>query len=431
MLKAGQASREITPPLGIELAGFHKPPGQERKITAIRQPPVARALALQSGETQAAIVSLEVLGFARDFAVGIQERVGRQTGIPAAHVRVCATHTHSAPTLSFLRQWGAVSKEYLQTVADRAVEAVAAAQKDLAETDLYLGKQRVVGGNHNRTTKTWRSDEAFGPEASDSERWLDTMLHALYFLREKPKESLLWYQFSAHPVCYTDGSAGPDWPGLVASKIRARDGYDPGFLQGHCGDVNPGDGATFLGDPEKVSEAVWTALHHATSHSENVPVEAIRVIRSEVRLPLDMARLRSELELYRKQPEICTAGEWVDAGFAKDWYASASQWPEDRREYAAPISGLALGDVALLFHPAELYSSYGLTIQRDSPFRDTLVCGYTDDLVGYVTDPQAYSQKEYAALVVPKILNLPPFDPGAGRQLTAASLKLLHQLKSA
>ena len=30
--------RRHHPPLGIELAGFHKPPGRERRITGIRQP---------------------------------------------------------------------------------------------------------------------------------------------------------------------------------------------------------------------------------------------------------------------------------------------------------------------------------------------------------------------------------------------------------
>ena len=36
-LSIGQAVLDITPTLGIEFAGFHKPPGQERRITGIRQ----------------------------------------------------------------------------------------------------------------------------------------------------------------------------------------------------------------------------------------------------------------------------------------------------------------------------------------------------------------------------------------------------------
>ncbi len=89
---------------------------------------------------------------------------------------------------------------------------------------------------------------------------------------------------------------------------------------------------------------------------------------------------------------------------------------------------MQLGDVGLVFHPAELYSCYGLTIRRDSPLADTLVVGYTDDIIGYLPDPNAYKAGEYSAITVPKILDLPPFTPTAARALTAASIEMLNKL---
>jgi len=56
------------------------------------------------------------------------------------------------------------------------------------------------------------------------------------------------------------------------------------------------------------------------------------------------------------------------------------------------------------------------------------VVGYSDDFVGYVTDPAAHQANEYAAVVVPKILGLPSFKPEAGRVLAEASIKLLKRL---
>jgi len=430
MLEAGEGIADITPPLGIELAGFHKPPGKERRITGIRQPTAARALVLRTLGTQAAIVVLDVLGFSGDVARGFQRRVARQTGIPASQVRVCATHSHSAPSLMFLRQWGAVSKEYNQLVETRAVEAVVAAKKDLAPADLYLGKDRVLGGNHNRNSKSWKTDTEFTTDSGDHERWLDTTLHALYFQREKPRRNLLWYQFSAHAVCYTDTLAGPDWPGLVATKMQERDDLRPSFLQGHCGDVNPGDGATSLGDPEKVSEAIYVALHHAANHSEFVEVDDIRMLTQEVKIPLDLERLQSQIAGYRENPAACTKGEWVDAPFAEDWFKSAVKWKQGHNTYTTRISAMRLGQVGFLFHPAELFSCYGLTIRRDSPFPNTVVVGYSDDMIGYVTDPAAYEKGEYAAVVVPKIIGLPPFKTKAGRELAGAAVAALKKLAS-
>ena len=60
-LRAGEGVADITPPLGIEMAGFHKPPGQERRIEAIRQSCEVRALVLTLGSTQVAICSLDAL----------------------------------------------------------------------------------------------------------------------------------------------------------------------------------------------------------------------------------------------------------------------------------------------------------------------------------------------------------------------------------
>ncbi len=80
----------------------------------------------------------------------------------------------------------------------------------------------------------------------------------------------------------------------------------------------------------------------------------------------------------------------------------------------------------MVFHPAELYSCYGLQIRRDAALPDTLVVGYSDGIIGYLPDPYAYQTQEYAATTVPKILDLPPFTPTAGRQLTAAAIAMLR-----
>ena len=89
------------------------------------------------------------------------------------------------------------------------------------------------------------------------------------------------------------------------------------------------------------------------------------------------------------------------------------------------ISAMQIGDVGLAFHPSELYSYYGLAIQRSSPLPETIVVGYTDGLIGYLTDPAAYRNGEYAALTVPKILDIPPFTPTAAAALTAAVVQLI------
>lgn len=426
-LSVGEGVVDTTPPLGIELGGFHRAPGNERRIEGIRQATAARALVIQQGDVQVALISLDLAGTSDEVARRIRQQVAIETKIPAANVRVCSTHTHSMPAFLYLRQWGAIPQDYMATVEKKAVEAVKRAQADLASAKLLVGKSRAVGASFNRTTKNFKTDEQFGPDSTDSERWLDTMLHVLFFERGGGKSSLLWYHFSAHPVCYADEQAGPDWLGLVHDLVQESHHVAPSFLQGHAGDVNPGAGDPWRGDAEQTAHAVHKAIAAAMSNLSGVPVTTLRAQTASHGVAFDMDLFNAWLARYRDEPAKCASGEWVDAGFAKDWYEDNVQRQPDQRELPVEISALQLGDLGLVFHPSELYSYYGLAIQRSSPLAHTIVVGYTDGLIGYLTDPAAYRSGEYAALTVPKILDIPPFAPTAAAQLTAAVGQLLKR----
>jgi neutral ceramidase len=427
-LRVGEGVTDITPPIGTELAGFHRSPGKERRTTSVRQPASARALVFGNTPTELfAIVSLDVCAVSQEFCREVTQKIARSSEIAAENIRIGATHTHSMPTLRYFRQWGRLPQDYRDMVAKRILEAVELARKDMAPAELFLGKQSVEGASHNRTSKEFKTEEQFTKDSTDSERWLDTTLHALHFVRKGAGKNLLWYQFSAHPVCYADEQAGPGYPGLVASKMKAQDGISPSFLQGHCGDVN--SGTSGRGDAEVVSDAIVKALRQAIKSARPVNVDEIRQATATFQAPLDIELHKRQLEEYRADPAKCIDGPWVDAEFAREWYDVASKWDLNQTTYATPISALRLGDVALFFHPGELYSVYGLTLRRDSPFRDTLAIGYVDDLIGYVPDPKAYERREYSAVVVPKIMSLPCYKPEVGRELTAAGLDLLRKVK--
>jgi neutral ceramidase len=426
-LRVGEGVTDITPPLGTELAGFHKAPGKERRSVAVRQPASARALVFSTGTNRFALVSLDVCAVSQEFCRAVKQELSQKSGIAAANIRIAASHTHSMPTLRYFRQWGRLPEGYRDMVHQRVVEAVTRACDDMAPARLFLGKERVVGASHNRTAANYKTDGLFTKESNDSERWLDTMLHALHFVREGTGRDIFWYQFSAHPVCYADENAGPDYPGLVAQKMKAQANLSPSFLQGHCGDVN--SGTSGRGDAEKVSDAIVAALQKAIKGARAVDVREIRQATGTFHAPLDIELHKKQLGEYRADPGQCTKGPWVDAEFAREWHEVMSKWDLKQTSYATPIAALRLGDVGLFFHPGELYSVYGLTLRRDSGFRDTIVVGYVDDLIGYVPDPTAYAKGEYSAMVVPKIMSLPCYKPEVGRELTAQGLELLRTLK--
>ncbi len=428
--RAGQASVDITPPLGIEMGGFHRAPDNPRVVTGIRQPAAIRTLVLDDGTSRTVIASVDLLGMSREMATRVRKRIERECGVPAKNAHLCATHSHSMPSFRFLRQWGAISPAYMRVVEDKTVASVSQAIEDLAPAECYIGSQATVGANFNRTSDTWKTDQAFTDDSTDDDRWLDTQVHVLHIERSAHKNNLLWYHFCAHPVCYTDGQAGPDWPGHVEQIINERFGIVPSLLQGHIGDVNPGNGEPWLGVADKTAALVSDGIGQAIQGARSLAVTRMRSVAEDCLLPLDMKLFQQQLTTYKADPSKCTSGEWVDRRFADDWFKGASKWPTGQTTLATPISALQLNDVALLFHTAELYSFYGLKIRHDSPFKDSVLVGYADGFAGYLTDPKAYVNNEYAAMVVPKILDLPPFTPDAAHHFSQQAGRLLQRLAS-
>lgn len=427
-LKAGQGVVDITPPTGIEMGGFHRSPGNERRVLGIRQASFVRAIVLTDGETTTAVVSVDVATIGQRMAVRVRAAVARQTGVPAENVQLCATHTHSMPAFNYLRQWGAIPLDFMATVEKRIVEAVQLAKDDLASAELALGTSRAVGGNFNRTSGTWKTDDLFNDQSTDAERWLDTTVHALHFRRSGDADDLLWYHFSAHSVCFADGLAGPDWPGMVADRIRDELKLEASFLQGHAGDVNPGDGTPWRGDADETVAAVYKALRSAVDTAQPVEVDAVRIASGRFDVPYNMELFDDQVRRYREDASKCASGEWVDAGFAADWFKAASKRDPSEKSLPASLGALRLGDVGLIFHPAELYSYYGLAMRRAAVTDHTLVVGYTNGILGYLTDPAAYIGGEYAAITVPKILDYPPFQPTAAAGMATAGVELLKGL---
>jgi hypothetical protein len=254
------------------------------------------------------------------------------------------------------------------------------------------------------------------------------MLQVLVFRRSGGKRDIAWYHFACHPVSYQDEAAGPDWLGLVDRLTLDSHKLLPSFLQGHAGDVNPGDGKIWIGKAEPTAAAVHKALAAAIDGAQTVQLDKLQVVAAEAELPFDMALLDDELERYRQDPAKCHDGEWVDAGFAADWFAGAEKFDRSRAALRTPLSAMQLGPIGLVFHSSELYSYYGLALRRASPFADTLAVGYTDDFVGYLTDPAAYTAGEYAAVVVPKLVDVPPFTTGAASAFNRQALELLGRL---
>ena len=95
MLKAGMARVDITPPQGLELAGY---PHYPRYNTGAHDPLYAACMYLADGGQEVAMVTLDLLFFSKKHVAEVRRRTAAACGV--ANVMISCSHTHSGPWAS-------------------------------------------------------------------------------------------------------------------------------------------------------------------------------------------------------------------------------------------------------------------------------------------------------------------------------------------
>ena len=95
-LRAGAAKVDITPEMGIQIAGDI---GRRRPVEETREPIYARALVVAAGERRFCILSLEVAVVMEPWVVEIRRRAAKRFGLEPEAILVHAIQNHAAPTI--------------------------------------------------------------------------------------------------------------------------------------------------------------------------------------------------------------------------------------------------------------------------------------------------------------------------------------------
>lgn len=113
MMNAGFGKWELTPPMGVELAGYGY--YLNRCALSVRDPPYARAVLLETNDMRALIISCDLLGLSKAVCKEVF-RHAEKWGIPAEHTMIVSTHTHTGPAIKYHEGCGFVDDAYAATV---------------------------------------------------------------------------------------------------------------------------------------------------------------------------------------------------------------------------------------------------------------------------------------------------------------------------
>ena len=136
-LRAGAFAQDITPTLAqpSPINGGMK--GAFAKT--VTDPMHARSLALQSGGTTLVFCIVDACMIPREICESAKALASRTTGIPASHILISATHSHSCATMTPVFQSNA-DPAYLTTLPARIAESIIRAHANLEPAEFAFGQ---------------------------------------------------------------------------------------------------------------------------------------------------------------------------------------------------------------------------------------------------------------------------------------------------
>lgn len=407
-LRAAAGEVDLAPPAGTWLSGFG---ARIEPSTGIHDPIMARALLLDDGAASLAVVSCDLIGFSTQAVARLRERIAAATAgaIPAAHVLIACTHTHSGPTsMPFRGVLGNVDGAWLAGAMRKIVDLVAGLPGNIAPARIASASADVTGIGYNR---------------QDASRPIDDRMRVLAVDGEDGSAIATIVNYATHAVVLGPSNllVSGDWPGEAARAVARSRGGVGLVLQGACGDADPvvyrdrGWGTGTFDDTRAIGERLADAAAAALGTLDGAAWSGdrgIRVARERLAVPLDPLPTVDELQALadRFEADRRRARERPDgrkdeliAEAMLDWAADARTALAERRSRRsrvrptidAELFVAAVGDARIVGVPFETYSGIALRVAEALWPLTTVFAGYANGVLGYCPTRWAKDQGGY------------------------------------
>jgi len=425
-LKLGVGRRTITPSVGGMLAGYAPP----RPSTCVHDDVHVIAFAFETEGKQALLFSCELTNFLAVMIPYIKGKLTEATGVPADHIMLSCTHTHSGPhtIYDYDEPDGFVHSIFIP----RAIEAAQEALGSMKAAQMGVGTTWSDVGVNRRQIREDTGTIKLGQNPYGS---FDPTMTVLAFREPDgtPIANLVHYG------CHNTGSGknseiSRDWAGVMLDRLEEQTGAVSAFINGCGGDCGPRlpNGKT-TGDLKMALELGGKAGIDAVKAYNSIQVwqdAPMQVLYAPLKLPLrDIGTAEDVLA------EMATYG---DPAQLKGTNVGSYRQLQERYEYlkagnvppteeAVPHIFIALGNVVLEGIPFEPFSITTLRIREHSPFRHTLCVGYTNGSRSYFPSMDQIIRGGYEVKMF-RTRNLVPFADDAEQAFVTESLKHIRSL---
>ena len=421
MLNAAAVEVDITPPIGVKMAGY----GARLKASqGIHDPLKAQVLFLELKDSRVILVSMDLVAVQAEFTRKLRTEIKEKTGVAEEHILIACSHTHSGPQGFNLGDLVMRETQYdcLQEITCQKIAGACAwVEGILRPAVVSLGSSRIDGLGLNR------NDPQKG--AADQE------VSVLRVDDASGKPLAVLFNYGCHPTVMGADNLliSADYPGAARAMLK---GVFPQtvfmFTNSAAGDVSTRftrRGATFS-EVTRLGQIMGAAVLQAMNSAEIfdpqmlsaqiVPIDlALKPFPAEAEAQALLAE--AKVTLKRLQAEGASAGELrkiVTKIEGIEVLLLQIKYYKGKEKLQSELQSIRIGSLRIVAVPGEPFSKTFLDIkQRISPDQAILV-GYANDYKGYFPESVPGLPSTYEDFVS-------PFSSQAALDIKELAIKLI------
>ncbi len=417
IFKVGYAKVNVTPTMGINVAGYYK----IRKADGVLDELSAIALTFNLKDTTVALVAIDCLGVSKEFADKCKEVVSEKTGLPRDAIFLHGTHTHTGPQIALGSEDEIISK-YADFLIDRVSDAITLSIQDLKPAKMGYGVSKAPNISFIRRFKmkdgsTKTNPGVNNPDIVGTKGEVDENVNVLRFDREGA-ETIVIANFGTHPDTIGGNKISGDWPAFTRKFVeQSIDNTKCVFFNGAEGDVNHvnvfpkgGDLNNMFIDFDDVSRGYSHAIHMG-----RVVAGAVMQVYEKVHyVPVDSLKYSYTAVDFKPnkgtKEELITAHEIMDKHNAgrddelpyKGMMLTTMLAKSNRMIMLENVpdilpmyfSALSIGKVAFFGIPGEPFTEIGSSLKKTEGYELVLPLCLTNGYNGYFPTIDAYDGYE-------------------------------------
>lgn len=416
MLKVGYAQEIITPPAGVDLAGYFN----ERFNVGYYDDLYVKVVAMEIDGRRTAVVSLDLCYVKNDMFAAFKSRVDAEFGAGLyENLLISATHTHTGPKLE---EAAANRNELTQLAFDSIVDALIRALKRafMSLQPAELEAVKVYNNPYGFVRRYWMKSGDIvtnpgwcNPNVDKPECDFDRTINVLA-VKQNGRIAALICNIANHGDTVGGNIVSADWYGRFAQAVQyeLQTSLPVLVLDDASGNINHFDihqkiNQTGYHEAVRIGRGYARIVLDALKDLEPVAADRIVIKNTSVTIPhrnLSDEEVAAAQHILDTVPDIKKEGDFESQDLANKVPAALRYFARralDCKAKSVPshecrLTAIEIGDALAFFTlPGEPFNGIAQAIREKSPFKYTFIAELAQSQSGYVPMKECFARGGY------------------------------------